>query len=163
MEVVAEGPAGCSVVGSSCQGPAGDCSFADPLTSITVRVDNVDPADYGAVLANPLGVGEGNQGETTEVAFRVAVAGVLLDTLTVRLEFRDGEAIRADGDYSGTDVTLTFEPGDVASQVVLANVIGDDMVESNESFRVTLAGSWSNAHDEQVDQAETVVVINNDD
>lgn len=163
VEVVAEGPAGCSVVGGSCQGPVGDCGFADPLTSVTVRIDNVDPVDYGVVLPNPLELAEGSQGETREAAFRVAVAGALLDTLTVRLEFRDGEATRADSDYSGTDVTLTFEPDDPLSQVVLANVVGDSMAEGNESFKAVLAGSRSNAHEVQVEQAEVTVVIMNDD
>lgn len=163
MEVVAEGPAGCADSGGGCTGPAGSCDMGSSLPLVSATIENVDPNDPDTVLADPVEVGEGASPDLTGVAFRVTLSGPILDTVTVRVDLQDGEATQADNDYSGTDITLTFEPGDPLSQVVLADVIGDSVVEGDESFRVVLVEARSNAHDVQMGLATATVLIVDDD
>ncbi|MFH1354367.1 MAG: Calx-beta domain-containing protein [bacterium] len=153
VEVVAEGPAGCSEIGGSCTGSPGSCVFDGAPAQLTVNIDNVGPAE----------VLEGNFPDTTAVAFRVSLSQVVVDTLTVRVELQDGGAWLADNDYTGSNVTLTFNPGGPQSQVVPAEVIGDNIAEADEDFAAVVVRAISNAHDVQIGRATATVVIINDD
>lgn len=163
VEVVVEGPAGCSEVDGSCVGSTGSCTFDGTPTVITVNIDNVDPGDYGTVLADPIQITEQNVPTTTEVAFRVTLSDDVVDTLTVRVELQDGTASKTGEDYTGNDTTLTFEPGEALSQVVLAQVVGDSAVEPKEDFAAVIVQAVSQAHDVQVSDSSATVNILNDD
>jgi len=163
VEVLAEGPAGCSVVGGNCRGPAGSCAVASSLATVVVDTANVDPLDYDLVLADPVGVGEGDFPNRTTVAFKISLSQAVVDTLTARVELQDREATQAGGDYAGAGITLTFNPGEPQSQIVLAEIVGDNDAEIDESFAAVVVRAVSNAHEVQIGQAAATVLIKNDD
>ena len=94
-------------------------------------------------LLNVLSVGdasatEGNAGNTF-LTFNVSLSFRSGETVTVDFATADGTAI-AGTDYVATSGTLTFSPG-VTSQTVTVSVIGDVLIESNETVLLNLSNS----------------------
>ncbi len=81
---------------------------------------------------------EGDTG-TTGVVFTVNLAEAVADVVTVDFTTSDGSAT-AGVDYVGTSGTLTFQPGDIMRSVTV-QVIGDLLIESNETFFFTIANA----------------------
>jgi uncharacterized delta-60 repeat protein len=79
---------------------------------------------------------EGNSG-TKSLTFTVNLSAASGKTVTVNYAFSDGSAI-AHSDYTGTNGTLTFAPGET-SKTITAQIIGDTIYEPDESFTVTLS------------------------
>jgi Tol biopolymer transport system component len=81
-------------------------------------------------------VTEGNTA-TTDATFQVTLSQASAATVTVDYATADGTATAPD-DYAATSGTLTFAPGETAKTVVVA-VVGDTLVEPNETLTVTLS------------------------
>jgi hypothetical protein len=97
--------------------------------------------DAGDPLPPAISIGdaritEGNSG-TIPLTFDVTLSAPSSQTITVQYQTEDNSAL-ADGDYVTTSGTLTFEPG-VTSQTITVPIIGDDVAEAIESFRVRLS------------------------
>ena len=162
-KAIVAGPSDCVNGGGSCSGPAGDCAAESLLSLVTVEIENVNPGDYSEVLANPVEVLEGDSPDLTEVAFRVILSGPILDTVAVRVDSQDGLATGADGDYSGSGVTLTFEPGGSLEQTAVFNVVGDDVPERDENFSAVITKARSIYHEVAgVGETAEVVIVNDD-
>jgi len=102
----------------------------------------VSPAGGLPTLSiNNVSQNEGNSG-TTPFVFTVTLSAASASTVTVNYATADGTAT-APSDYAATSGTLTFNPG-VTTQTITVNVVGDVVVEPNETFSVTLS-SPSNA------------------
>ncbi|MGD9622678.1 MAG: Calx-beta domain-containing protein, partial [Mycolicibacterium sp.] len=83
-----------------------------------------------------LSVSEGN-GSHGHFMFVATLSKTSTETVTVTYTTSDGSAT-AGSDYVATNGTITFAPG-VTSQTVHVDIIGDAMVEPNETFTVTLS------------------------
>ena len=81
---------------------------------------------------------EGHAG-TTLLAFAVDATGAYPQAVTVRYSTADGTAV-AGADYVATSGTLTFNPGQ-NRKTVLVPVLGNTVVEPDETFDVTLSGA----------------------
>lgn len=79
---------------------------------------------------------EGNTG-TTNLTFQVTLSKTSLQSVTVNYATSNGTAT-AGSDYSAASGTLTFAPGETSKPVVVP-VIGDVLVETDETFKVTLS------------------------
>jgi Calx-beta domain/FG-GAP-like repeat len=102
--------------------------------------------DAGAILPslsiNDVSVTEGNAG-TTNANFTVTLSAASTTAVTVNYATADQTAT-APGDYTATNGTLTFAPGETTKPVtVLVN--GDTNFELNETFAVNLSSVSSNA------------------
>ena len=87
-------------------------------------------------------VTEGNAG-TRNAAFTVTLSAPSDQPITVRYATADGTA-RAGADYQAAAGTLTFAPGET-SKTVAVPVVGDRVVEPNETFFIRLidpANAW---------------------
>src|SRR5262249_47280000 len=87
-------------------------------------------------------VTEGNSG-TTPAVFTVTLSTASAQIVTVDYQTKDGSATSGtvpgtDADYLPTSGTLTFAPGET-SKTITVQVIGDTIVEPNESFYVVLS------------------------
>ena len=86
---------------------------------------------------------EGNAGETI-LTFTASLAHVYDEIVTLDYATADGTATTADNDYLSAFGSLTFEEGDTA-QTFTVTVLGDAVVEMDESFFVNFTGASTNA------------------
>lgn len=94
----------------------------------------------GSTLSiNDVAVTEGNTG-TANAVFTVTLSAASTQTVTVNFATANGTTnpATAGSDYTLTNGTLTFTPGQT-SKTISVPVIGDTMVESNETFFVNLS------------------------
>jgi hypothetical protein len=82
-------------------------------------------------------VGEGAAGTTTQASLAVTLSAASSQTVTVAYSTTDGTAI-AGSDYTAQTNTLSFAPGET-SKTVTIDVLGDSLVEKDETFTVNLA------------------------
>jgi CSLREA domain-containing protein len=101
-------------------------------------------------------VSEGDTGPTP-ATFQVTLSNPSASQVTVDWDTADGTAT-APGDYAANSGTVTFEPGDVAEDVVVS-VNGDEIDEPDETFNVDL----SNASGATLADPQGVGTITDDD
>jgi len=106
-----------------------DGGFTEYATTITVLVPTV-AIDSVATL-------EGLAGTTTVARFTVTLSVAAATPVTVDYATADGTAT-AGVDYVATGGTLTFAPGEM-SKIVGVTILGDNAVEPDETFTVTLS------------------------
>jgi len=92
--------------------------------------------DHTALAVTDVNVAEGDDG-AAQAVFTVSLSNPSLRAITVDFTSADGTAT-AGSDYSATSGSLTFNPGQTAAQKVVVPVLGDLLVEPNESFVVNL-------------------------
>ncbi len=99
----------------------------------------LDTASGTAATLNVTGgsIGEGNFGTST-LNFTVTLSRALASSVSVNYATADGTAT-AGSDYVSNSGTLVFAPGET-SKTIPVTIIGDETVESNETFSLTLAG-----------------------
>ncbi|MFM2001112.1 MAG: hypothetical protein RI963_538 [Planctomycetota bacterium] len=102
-------------------------------------------------------VDEGNAG-VTALPFTVTLAAAASQSVTVNYATVDGTAV-AGSDYTAQSGTLTFAPGEL-SKTILIDVLGDALVEANETLSVVLSAPSAGA---VLNQASATGTINNDD
>ncbi|MCE9547394.1 MAG: prepilin-type N-terminal cleavage/methylation domain-containing protein [Planctomycetia bacterium] len=112
---------GGSTTGGSTTGPPPPC----PGLSTTISVN---------VTAAVSGVNEGAAGQITPVTLTVTLSQVASQTVTVQVVTVD-ETATAGLDYTALNQTVTFTAGQI-SKTVTVNVLGDDVSEPDETFRV---------------------------
>ena len=135
-----------------------NATIADSSATGTIRNDDVDqtPTTPPSVSIADLSVTEGN-GEHSHFMFVASLSKASTGTVTVTYTTSNGTAT-AGADYTATTGTITFAPG-VTSQLVHVDVIGDSIVEANETFIVTL----SNPVGATIADASATGTITNDD
>ncbi len=90
---------------------------------------------------NNVSLFEGNSG-TTMFTFTVSISGAFNQTATVNYATVNGTATPPT-DYQATSGSLSFAPGET-SKIITVLVNGDNLIELDETFTVTLSGA-SNA------------------
>ena len=109
------------------------------------------------MLSSP-SIFEGNSG-TTPLSFTLTLSAPYDVPVTVHFATQDGSATSADGDYQATSGTATIAAGATTTTVTI-NVKGDEKVEADETFLVTL----SNASSAYIPDSGTQIgFIRNDD
>ena len=101
----------------------------------TGTITDDDPLPVVAV--NDVSLNEGNAGTTT-AAFAVSLSAPSGRTVTVNYATADGTAL-AGADYTASTATILFPAGSTSQPVNVA-VIGDYVLEADETFAVNLAG-----------------------
>ncbi|MFB2977734.1 Calx-beta domain-containing protein [Microseira sp. BLCC-F43] len=121
---VTDAPAGTHKVDLSDSQVVTDINFGNHQTAPTAKlsIDNVT-------------VTEGNSG-TKDAVFTVSLDKASTQTVTVNYATANDSAI-AGQDYTAKEGLLTFAPGQTKQQI-LVPVIGDTLVEPNETFKVNL-------------------------
>jgi CSLREA domain-containing protein len=89
-----------------------------------------------ALSINNVTLGEGNGGSTPFV-FTVTLSAPSATTVTVNFATANGTAV-AGSDYVATSGVLTFAAG-ITTQTITVSVVGDTVVEGNETFFVNLS------------------------
>ena len=122
----------------------------DPVPSVTI-------ADAKVV--------EGNGGDRN-LAFTVSLSGPSAELVTVNYSTADStgaNAATAGTDYRArNNQTITFSPNET-QKIINISVIGDEIFESDETFRVVLSLPASNANAKLGDKSEAIGTITNDD
>jgi hypothetical protein len=129
-----------------------NATLADAQGVGTIQDDDVLPT----LAIDNVTVTEGNS-ETATATFTVTLSAASGQPVTVDFATADESAIAAQ-DYQATSGTLTFPPG-VLTQTLNVSVIGDTLVEPDETFLVNL----SNAAGATIATAQGVGTIVNDD
>lgn len=137
-----------------------------PTSSLAGKSVTGDRLDVAAALNAAPAVGisitggsvvEGNSG-TRQLAFTVALSAAAPATVTVNFSTANGTAT-AGSDYASQSGTLAFAPGET-SKTILVDVIGDTVVEANETFTIALSGASANA---RIQTTSATGTITNDD
>lgn len=121
--------------GIALSAPTGGAVIGTPATTTaTIANDDAEPTfSINSVTQN-----EGNSG-TSNFVFTVTKNGASENESSISYQTNDVTATTADNDYIGTAGTLTFQPADTTKTITVV-VNGDTIVESNESFFVSLGG-----------------------
>nr|MCH9760645.1 cellulase family glycosylhydrolase [Actinomycetes bacterium] len=135
---------------------AAGATIADGSATGTITNDDVIAPQLPSVSVGDAVGAEGNSG-TSNLGFTVSLSEASTDPVTVGYSTSDGTAT-AGSDYTATSGTLTFAPG-VISQLVNVGVLGDSVVEQNETVTVTL----SNAAGATIADGSATGTITNDD
>lgn len=109
-------------------------SLSAPLTR---QVTIVDAVPKPAVSVSDIAVNEGNAG-TTPATFTLTLSSAYPKAVTVAYATRDGSATVANNDYQAASGVVTFLPGQTM-QTVSVNVVGDLVLEPNETFSLILS------------------------
>ena len=112
---------------------------------------NIESGDAGVVKQLAVADAEATEGEDPSLDFVVTLAPAAAWTVTVDYATRDGTA-RAGSDYTATNGTLTFAPGDTAKTVSVP-VIDDTVQDTPETLTLEL----SNADPPYYGDSENVV------
>ncbi|OZA85354.1 MAG: hypothetical protein B7X76_05605, partial [Azorhizobium sp. 39-67-5] len=131
-DVLVEGNETFSVILSN---PSG-ATIADGTAIGTILDDDAAPVVLPAVSIGDLSVAEGD-GAHAHFMFTVTLDKAALGPVTVQYATADGTAV-AGSDYVGGTGTVTFAAGET-SKTVHVDIIGDALVEGNETFSVKLS------------------------
>ena len=116
----------------SLSGPTGGALVSGQSTaSLTILDDDAPPT----LSIDDLSVTEGNTG-TTNAVFTVSLSKPSIETTTIRFTTAPGTATSG-GDFAPAVGTLTFNAGETLKTVAI-RVMGDTLIESNETFLVNL-------------------------
>ena len=99
---------------------------------------------------------EGNSG-ATNATFTVTLSAAASSTVSVNYATADGTAV-AGSDYTATSGTLSFTAGQT-SKTISVPVLGDTVIENDETFVVNLSG----ASGATLSRAQGIATIRNDD
>lgn len=97
-------------------------------------------ADAPSLAISDAMVTEGDSG-TKDALFTVSLSAASAGPVTVDYATADGSAT-APGDYAATSGTLTFAPGELSKQVVVA-VVGETLDEPHETYSLNLSNPAS--------------------
>lgn len=113
-------------------------------SQVTGRIFNDDneSTDPARLSITPAEVIEGDTG-TASLIFNLALDKASTDTITVDYVTEAGSATE-NVDYTRTEGTLTFQPGEV-TKVITVEVIGDDFSEDDEFLRLRLSNLTGDA------------------
>jgi VCBS repeat-containing protein len=110
---------------------ASGAQIAKSAGQITILED-----DFAALTITDVNVAEGDAGNAYAV-FTVGLTNPSTRALSVDYASADDTAAAGD-DYSAVSGTLSFNPGQTATQKIVVPVLGDTLAEQNESFVVSL-------------------------
>ena len=116
------------------QNPSGGATIVDANATGTILDDDGPPRI--AITGDSLH--EGCEGTTT-ATFSVDLSTPQVSTVTVNFTTANGTAT-AGSDYQPTSGTVTFAPGNT-SQTIEVSVLGDTVLEPDETFTVNLSGA----------------------
>jgi hypothetical protein len=114
-------------------------------------------AATASISTGDVQVGEGNGGAANYAVVTIKLAAPSSEAVTVAYATADGSAL-AGQDYIAQRGVLTFAPG-VTQQNVYVEIVGDTVVEPDESFTVNL----SDASGAPITVPTATVTIINDD
>ncbi|MBV9924143.1 MAG: DUF4214 domain-containing protein [Acidobacteria bacterium] len=127
--------------------PGGGAALgAQTTATLTITDDDATPT----LAINDVMVDEGNTGTSpaTPATFTVTLTGASAQTITVNYATAPDTGgvnpATAGSDYTATNGTVTFNPGETGTKSVTVSVVGDTTDEPNETFLVSLS-SESNA------------------
>ncbi|MGI9213258.1 MAG: Calx-beta domain-containing protein, partial [Methylococcaceae bacterium] len=102
------------------------------IIAIATIINDDKPKVSIAGLSTP----EGNSG-TTQIQAMVSLSAAATETVTVQYTTLDGTAL-ADSDYTSTQGTLTFNPGEKTKPITL-NIKGDTLSEGDEFLQLLIS------------------------
>lgn len=108
-----------------------------PYTAQCIIRDDDDAPD---IVISDAEVDEVDSGNTTKLIFNVSLSTESGKTIDVNYSTSDDTATK-ELDYLETTGTLTFIPGDKGPKQIEVTVIGDNLLESNETIRLNLTAT----------------------
>lgn len=117
-------------------GPGRDIAVADAQDKVGADCEVVQGIPKPDLVISDVSGPEGNSG-TSSMVFPVELAKASTLPVTVAFATQNGTA-SAGSDYAATSGTLVFRPGETSKSIAVA-IVGDDVVEANETFTVALS------------------------
>jgi hypothetical protein len=128
------------------------------LTDNKVGVATIKNDDTAPTLAiSGSAIQEGNEG-TSNAVFTVNLSAASGKTVTVDYSTANDTAT-ASSDYTATNGTLTFKPGEV-SQSIVVPILGDFVDELDESFFINLANLSGATFKDDIKQLKATIIDN---
>ena len=120
--------------------PSAGTLISTTAGSATVTIVDNDPPPSVGMAVTTASVIEGDAGATTPVTLQVNLSSVSGLPVSVDFATADGTATVADGDYVASSGTLTIPAGSTSATISVV-VNGDDVIEVDETFTVTLSNA----------------------
>lgn len=117
-------------------GPGRDVAMADVQDTFGADCETVNGLPKPDLSVADISGPEGNSG-TSSLTFPVELATASRLPVTVTYATQNGTAA-AGSDFTAASGSLVFKPGETAKSISVA-VVGDDVVEENETFTVALS------------------------
>jgi hypothetical protein len=130
---------------------ANNATISDNQALVTIQNDDQTTLSIGDVT-----IVEGNSG-TKQALVTVSLSQPSSNTVTANYATANNSALAGE-DYTASNGTVTFSPG-TTSQTISLDILGDEKVESDESFFLNL----SNANNANINDNQAIVNIENDD
>jgi Ca2+-binding RTX toxin-like protein len=143
-------------------GVNGQSGATRPTAEITIQDDDPQPPTYNFNRAT-YQINEGNATRTVNLVQVLRTGDDLSVTSTADVVFSNGPAPAAVAgvDYTGGTFTVTFDPGET-SAIVPIEVLGDETVEPDENFTLSLE-NFSGDGIAGFDNTVATVTLRNDD
>ncbi|MBL8817207.1 MAG: hypothetical protein JNL58_14365 [Planctomyces sp.] len=133
---------------------AGTIVDDDPMPLPSIRI-----TDANAIEGNLIMFGaDAGKPEQTLMTFRVSLSAASSSTVTVQFGTVNGTATTGNRDYTANSGVVTFSPGQI-SKTIQVVILGDLVVEDDETFRVVL----TNPSNATIDDGSGTGLIINDD
>lgn len=128
--------------------------------------DGTDGGDGDGTGGSPIGVSIDDPVVTegapmAQAVFTVTLSGALSEPLTLDFSTADGTAT-AGNDYQARSGSVTLLTGETSRQIAV-NVLDDDQVEDDETFRVLLSLPAATTLDVEIVDGEGVATVRDDD
>jgi len=121
--------------------------------------DSIDYFSLPALSISDAVLVEGNEGQSSAMVFNVTLSAPSTEAFSVNFATINGTA-QGQSDFASTTGSLSFAPGET-SKTISIDVIGDNLVETNENFFVALTGLSSRVA--RFTDSQATGTINNDD
>ena len=127
--------------------------------AVGTGIGTIDNDDVASIAINDVTLAEGDSG-TTNFVFTVSLTGEVQGGFTVPFTTANGTATQP-GDYASNSGTLSFTGSPGETKTITVAVVGDTILEPNETFTVTL-GTPSNAAITLIDGSGLGTISNDD-
>ncbi|ACL76817.1 Calx-beta domain-containing protein [Ruminiclostridium cellulolyticum] len=115
-------------------------------TSSSVKCTIKDDDAAPDIVISNAAVDEVDLGNNTKLIFDVKLSAESEKTVTVNYSTADGTATQG-LDYTATNGTLIFSPGETGPQQIQVTVLGDDLLEPSETVSLNLTATNANKPD----------------
>lgn len=129
-----------------------------PIANVAANITDNDVATV--IFSGGGSLQEGNTG-TTDFTFTATVDKAVAGGFTLPFQANDGTATVTGLDYTDNDGTLTFSGNPGEMQTIIVKVNGDNMVENDETFTVSL-GTPSRTDVMVIGSPKTATILNDD-
>jgi len=144
-------------VNLSLTNPTGNATVGDRYNKAVLTIADNDSPPTVSIAPATINQAEGNTG-TTAYNYTVSLSNAFGLPITVNYKTDNGTATTGDLDYEDNDGNLIFNSPEVLTKTIAVIVNGDNKLEANETFSVTLNNATNATIDPAANQSTGIIL-----